>query len=89
LKRARDEADKEIATIRAQREAQFQDYVKSHIGSKGEHSSQLAQKADQEIQQIQELVAAKQDEVIKLLLNAVGDVYTETVTTTAGQKVLA
>lgn len=29
LKRARDEADKEIAAIRAQREAQFQDYVKS------------------------------------------------------------
>ena len=46
-------------------------------------------KADQEIAQIQQVVAAKQAEVIKLLLNAVADVYTETVTTTSGQKVLA
>jgi len=89
LKRAREESEKDIAVIRAQREAQFQDYVKTHIGSKGEHSSLLAQKADAEITQVQQQVAAKQADVVKLLLSAVSDVYTETVTTTSGQKILA
>jgi len=89
LKSAREEGEKEVSQYRDQREAQFQDYCKKHLSSKDDFSNQLAAKTQKEIDEMNAAVGNKGNDVVQMLLAAVNDVYTETVETRSGQKILA
>jgi len=74
LKQAKDDADREVAQLRAVKEAQFQDYIKKHAGTTDEYTKQLEVETSRQINDIGLLANAHVNEVIQLLLNSVTNV---------------
>eukprot|EP01112_Ceratiomyxa_fruticulosa_P009156 TRINITY_DN2389_c0_g1_i1.p1 TRINITY_DN2389_c0_g1~~TRINITY_DN2389_c0_g1_i1.p1 ORF type:complete len:108 (+),score=22.14 TRINITY_DN2389_c0_g1_i1:138-461(+) len=74
LKQAKDDADRDIAAYRAQREAQFQDYARKHTGSTDEYTKSLSRDTAIQIEQINKDSSDNREKVIQLLLDSVSNV---------------
>jgi len=77
LRRAREEAEKEVSAYRAKRQKEYEQKLEDQ--SKGDTAStdDLRKKADQEIVKIEEALQKNTEKVIELLLNAVKTVELE------------
>jgi methanogenic corrinoid protein MtbC1 len=60
-----------------------------HAGSKDEYASKLNAETERQIAEITKAAATKGEEVIRMLLDSVTEVYTEVTTTSSGDKILA
>eukprot|EP01113_Clastostelium_recurvatum_P044046 TRINITY_DN738_c0_g1_i1.p1 TRINITY_DN738_c0_g1~~TRINITY_DN738_c0_g1_i1.p1 ORF type:complete len:123 (+),score=37.19 TRINITY_DN738_c0_g1_i1:3-371(+) len=74
MKQAKDEADRDIAEYRAQREAQYQEHSKKHMGSTDEYTKSLGRDTALQIDGITKMARDNQDKVISLLLDSVTQV---------------
>jgi V-type H+-transporting ATPase subunit G len=77
LKQAREEADKEIAKYRQQREKQFLKYKEEHLGTGTDESEELERRKQMAINEINERVRQKSNEVIDFMVKYVVEVNTE------------
>ncbi|KAJ6786890.1 hypothetical protein PWT90_00032 [Aphanocladium album] len=74
VKEARDEAKKEIAEYKAQKEDEYRKFEAEHSKGNKDAEDEANKDADKQIKQITEAGKSKQDAVVKKLLAAVFDV---------------
>ncbi|GAB4817457.1 hypothetical protein N2152v2_004503 [Parachlorella kessleri] len=74
LKQAKDEADKEIAAYKAERETEFQRKMASDSSSSQENVVRLGEESSRAVKAIQDSIQQKKKEVLKLLLDHVTSV---------------
>jgi V-type H+-transporting ATPase subunit G len=77
LRRAKAEADVEVAKFRAEMEAQFKAKHTKDMGSRDEYRMQLEVETEMEIESIRKLDANKKRQVIEFLLSKVQQVDTK------------
>ncbi|KAL4438188.1 hypothetical protein ABPG77_010549 [Micractinium sp. CCAP 211/92] len=71
LKQAKDEAEREIAAFKAEREADFKRKVSDHGSSSQDTSVRLAEESSRAVAHIQDAVQQKKKEVLELLMHHV------------------
>ncbi|KAJ4151306.1 hypothetical protein LMH87_012015 [Akanthomyces muscarius] len=74
VKEARDEAKKEIAEYKANKEDEYKKFEAEHSKGNKQAEDEANKEADKQIKQITEAGKSKQDAVVKKLLAAVFDV---------------
>lgn len=77
LKRAKEEAQAEIRSYREEREKQFMDYQREHMGSKDDFQAKIEEQTSVRLDQISESIKKNQDKVIDRLLSLVYDIKPE------------
>lgn len=71
LKQAKDEADKEIAAYKAQRERDFQSKIATDSSSSQENVTRLGEESSKAVSAVQASIQERKQEVLKLLLDHV------------------
>jgi len=77
LKQAQDEAAKEIAAYRAQRQQQFEKFSAEQLSGTDIYTRELAKQTEETIKKLQYEYESKSKDVIQMLLHSVTDVHTE------------
>jgi V-type H+-transporting ATPase subunit G len=74
LKEAKDEADREVAAYKAEREAEFKQKMADNSTSSQEHIAQLNAESDRAVAAIKESINSKKEDVIQMMLKQVQNV---------------
>ncbi|PSC70388.1 transmembrane ATPase [Micractinium conductrix] len=74
LKQAKEEAEREIAAFKAEREADFKRKVNDHGSSSQDNVVRLAEQSSKAVQGIQESIGQKKKHVLDLLMHHVTEV---------------
>lgn len=71
LKKAKEDADQEIAAYKQERERLFQIFSKERMGDTGTHSKETASATERQLSDIQKQVAANKGRMADMLLQSV------------------
>ncbi|KAF8789877.1 V-type proton ATPase subunit G like protein [Argiope bruennichi] len=74
LKKAKEEAQAEVLRFREEREKQFKDYEKQHMGSKESNAAMIEETTVKKIEEMKHTVAANKNKVIDYLISQVFNV---------------
>jgi V-type H+-transporting ATPase subunit G len=74
LKQAKDEAEKEILSYKAEKEAEFQRKMSDDTSISHDNALKMAQQADTEVSQVRDSVGQKRQNVLDLLIKHVRSV---------------
>lgn len=77
LKQAKEEAQAEIEAYRKERERSFKEYESQHVGSRDDTATLIEDRTKQRITDMNRKVAAKQEVVLKNILDLVYDIKPE------------
>lgn len=76
MKEAKDEAEREVAAYKAEREAEFKQKMADNSTSSQEHMAHLNAESDRAVAAIKESINSKKEDVIEMMLKQVQDVST-------------
>ena len=76
LKQAKEEAEREVAAYKAEREAEFKQKMAENSTSSQEHMARLNAESDLAVAAIKESINSKKEDVIQMMLKQVQNVKT-------------